>query len=72
MAHNVCSKPPLRLPSGTHFRFGKRNGANSLTVCRNLEYHSPMQRVSVGLLLVRCRCPEADVLRQVDLASERN
>jgi hypothetical protein len=50
-------KPPLRLPFGTNFRFGKRNGANSLTVCRKLERQLPMQRVSAGLPLAMRRCP---------------
>jgi len=45
-------KAPLRLPFGTNFRNGKRNGANSLIVCRNHELPSPMQRVSAALPLV--------------------
>src|SRR3990172_3558043 len=45
-------KAPLRLAFGTNFRIAKRNGANSLSVCRNHELHEPMQRVSAALPLV--------------------
>ena len=62
-------KPPLRLAFGTDFRLAKRNGANSLFVCRNHELRLPIQRVSAGLPLVIRRRPNSHAFENSELVT---